>query len=386
MQLLASINVLLAPIVMLVLILIDYGRTRVTDQHQRHLFFMIIGFTLIAILSQMLYDIFAGLPGRTARLIVWGSNFFYYLFQVSAYFKVIVFIDYNSQRNWNRVKRFSKFINALLALHVAILLLNFRYGFYYDVTPDNYYRPGVYYIIRLIFSYAPVAISFINLIFCRKSFGPAQAFLMVFFAGFTTIGATIDLIFRTGSLVWPCFCSALLFSYFFIIRRESCIDELTGIENRRGCEEYLATLSRSGKRRNCGFLMIDIDRFKSINDNYGHRLGDQALCEVAGIIKKSIRRSDFAARYGGDEFLIITHAEQRLDMILMRIHSNVAEFNRVHKRPYTISLSIGCDVYHTDSDLSPSEFLDHVDRLMYQNKEERRHVPNPDTDLNIVSD
>jgi diguanylate cyclase (GGDEF)-like protein len=118
--------------------------------------------------------------------------------------------------------------------------------------------------------------------------------------------------------------------------------------------------------------MIDMDRFKEINDTLGHLEGDNALRDMATIIKSVIRHSDFAARYGGDEFILAARAEYDIGRIMTRIQENIDLQNSKGTRPYKIYMSYGCDVYTTNSGRSIQEFISHIDSLMYKNKEENR--------------
>lgn len=80
-------------------------------------------------------------------------------------------------------------------------------------------------------------------------------------------------------------------------------DGLTGLRNRRYVYRHLESLLRAGTA--CGVLMIDVDRFKPLNDYYGHAAGDEALREVAARLREHVRASDVVARYGGEEFLVV---------------------------------------------------------------------------------
>jgi diguanylate cyclase (GGDEF)-like protein/PAS domain S-box-containing protein len=92
------------------------------------------------------------------------------------------------------------------------------------------------------------------------------------------------------------------------LKKMSYIDSLTELPNRRAYDEKIASEILAAKRSkvSLSLLMIDIDNFKGYNDSYGHKMGDMALFKVAQIIKKSLpRRTDFACRYGGEEFVAI---------------------------------------------------------------------------------
>ncbi|MDR1507746.1 MAG: GGDEF domain-containing protein [Treponema sp.] len=180
------------------------------------------------------------------------------------------------------------------------------------------------------------------------------------------------------------------------MQTDSKIDALTGLGNRYSFNEFISKLSsdnRGGihlprrlKRRNpeppvfkrkkpaesYSIAMIDMDHFKEINDTLGHLEGDNALRDMAGIIRNCARHSDFAARYGGDEFILAARAEYDITSLLGRIQSAIDELNAKNIRPYKLQISYGYDVYTMNSGASITDFLKHVDSLMYKHKNERR--------------
>ncbi|WP_456465409.1 diguanylate cyclase [Persephonella sp.] len=96
-------------------------------------------------------------------------------------------------------------------------------------------------------------------------------------------------------------------SYMEKLKRQSLVDQLTGVYNRRFLEELAPKIMAYVSRKDItvGVLMIDIDFFKQVNDQYGHSVGDVVLKKVASVIKNSVRQSDIVVRYGGEEFLVI---------------------------------------------------------------------------------
>jgi diguanylate cyclase (GGDEF)-like protein len=122
-------------------------------------------------------------------------------------------------------------------------------------------------------------------------------------------------------------------------------------------------------------LIIDIDHFKSINDQFGHLAGDQCLEELTKLLKEALRGSDFLARYGGEEFIAIlpgTEAEG-LTMVSERLRVLIEKarfFHGSHEIPFTISIGGSC-VKETDS---RGEFLFHrVDDALYEAKRNGRN-------------
>ncbi|QSX05949.1 GGDEF domain-containing protein [Sedimentibacter sp. zth1] len=130
------------------------------------------------------------------------------------------------------------------------------------------------------------------------------------------------------------------------MENKAIYDNLTGISNRREIlkigENSLNKFLLNGE--NLTIAMIDIDKFKKLNDNYGHVAGDKVLCNVADNISKSIRKTDYIGRYGGDEFLLIctnTKLEQAFSIterIRKVIYNDKLEFNN---KATKVSVSIG---------------------------------------------
>jgi diguanylate cyclase (GGDEF)-like protein len=91
------------------------------------------------------------------------------------------------------------------------------------------------------------------------------------------------------------------------LRNQALRDPLTGLYNRRFMEEVLESFALQAERRNAPMsaVMIDLDHFKQLNDQHGHAVGDTVLRDVAGVILASLRKSDVACRYGGEELIIL---------------------------------------------------------------------------------
>jgi diguanylate cyclase (GGDEF)-like protein len=116
-------------------------------------------------------------------------------------------------------------------------------------------------------------------------------------------------------------------------------DQLTGLWNRRACDDRLLALTQAGGPE-AAVLMLDIDEFKTINDTYGHEAGDAALVHVAERIAASIRPSDFATRFGGDEFMILlpSTTAKRAAVVAERIRASVQE--NLIDPPVTVSIGV----------------------------------------------
>ena len=154
----------------------------------------------------------------------------------------------------------------------------------------------------------------------------------------------------------------------------ACHDSLTGLANRRVFEERIGIIIESAKRHNRPLTMIsmDLDHFKSINDNLGHQMGDEALKAVAGVLKSTVRATDLLVRMGGDEFLLVLEdTNQKSARILAeRLCSAVHALNIQADANTRLGISIGL------SEMQPGEslgkWMERTDDTLYHAKTQGR--------------
>ncbi|MFW6344956.1 MAG: diguanylate cyclase [Halomonas sp.] len=157
------------------------------------------------------------------------------------------------------------------------------------------------------------------------------------------------------------------------LERLARIDVLTGLLNRRGMnlllEEQTARTARDGHA--FGLIWLDLDHFKEINDRAGHAAGDQALCEVARLLEAGLRRYDHAARWGGDEFLVLLTPCESVDLeaIASRLRREIAEQARYPGGRITVS--VGACLTQPGETLESA--LQRADEALYRAKEAGRN-------------
>jgi diguanylate cyclase (GGDEF)-like protein len=154
------------------------------------------------------------------------------------------------------------------------------------------------------------------------------------------------------------------------IAARSNLDLLTGLLNRRGLEERAATLfgDVQNEKRPLSVLFADLDGFKGINDALGHHVGDVVLRKVAGLINSSIRESDVAARYGGDEFVVIMPDTdlRHATLVAERLQAAVAQWARSGEVNLSLSIGMGAAPEHGQE---LAALLERVDGAMYLSKQ-----------------
>jgi len=163
-----------------------------------------------------------------------------------------------------------------------------------------------------------------------------------------------------------------------ILHNQTIKDPLTGLFNRRYLENILPTLIAAAQRRGekMAFLMIDMDYFKKVNDSYGHEAGDIVLKTLSNILKYSIRKSDIAIRYGGEEFLIILQNIKSIDdavKVAEKIRENVQNsIIDIGENSIKKTVSIGISIF-PDHCMKGWECIKYADIALYEAKRTGRN-------------
>jgi diguanylate cyclase (GGDEF)-like protein len=251
------------------------------------------------------------------------------------------------------------FSYALNSISGSVLLLILIFIDYYRRYNTNARQRGIYLKVLAV-EIAAMAAEFVYL--CLR-------------------GSGIDIVLASRiNLVWPAAAAVMLFVYFSIIRADLRTDALTGLGNRYRFVEYINRVSRRKPGRTYALALIDIASFKEINNTLGRAEGDNALRDAAALIKGCVGKADFAARYGGDEFVCVAKTEPGADMTAFekrgafekRLDEAAALHNRNAGRPYTIELDTVFDEYRTGTGTTADEFLARVDGLINSGKNKHR--------------
>jgi len=154
-------------------------------------------------------------------------------------------------------------------------------------------------------------------------------------------------------------------------------DPLTGIGNRRFMERAIAaSLSQCRAHRACaGLLLLDLDRFKQINDRYGHAIGDRILCMVANTLRENTRAADAVGRWGGEEFVVLLSdvldadlLESLAEKLRMLVERSLL---RTERGFVSVTTSIGATLIEPDDTVERA--LGRADDLLYRSKDRGRN-------------
>jgi len=163
------------------------------------------------------------------------------------------------------------------------------------------------------------------------------------------------------------------------LKRLATRDPMTGCLNRRSFNEELATLFQQARSRaaTLGCVMLDIDHFKTVNDNFGHAVGDRVIQEVAKKLHESTRSGDLVCRYGGEEFCVVVpgldlpHAMAFAERVRAKVEQECAAALR-DVAGLQVRISLGVDVLAEDV-ATPAALIDRADQGLYRAKRNGRN-------------
>ena len=156
------------------------------------------------------------------------------------------------------------------------------------------------------------------------------------------------------------------------------MDELTNISNRRGFM-MLAGYSLHFVARHkipLSLIFFDLDKFKAINDNYGHAEGDAALVAFANLMKTTCRESDIFARLGGDEFVVLLTNTPMFfaEDFIKRFQASLEQFNSTAQRSYTLAFSHGIVLFDAEKHTRVEQLIEDGDALMFKEKNQSENT------------
>ena len=159
------------------------------------------------------------------------------------------------------------------------------------------------------------------------------------------------------------------------LEQQTIRDPLTGTYNRRHLYCYLESLIKSTEKDGTSFciVMFDIDKFKVLNDTYGHLIGDEVLCDVSKLLMSDLREYDIVARYGGEEFVVILPSAKECDAVKRadQIRQKIEEFNFNDKITKPVTISGGVSFFKKG--MSASKIIEVADTNLYKAKETGRN-------------
>lgn len=337
--------------------------------------------TAILLISDIIWPLVNGvkLPGfRLLNIII---NLVYMVLTGFIGFLWIVYVDFKVRRRLDssHYKRVTMFSIPMLVLLVLTLTSPKTHILFY-IDENNCYRRGKLMWIRIcvmilyVLWAAVLTLVGIKRQKTKQKKDEMRALLQFIF--FPLIGIFMQLFYLNLPFTAVGISLSVLLVFINVQNKQISIDSLTGINNRRQLTLYVdSELSALSKKGELYYLIMDVDKFKSINDTYGHLEGDNALIKIASLLNSLCeKQNDFVARYGGDEFVIVCrrHSVAEIEALKQEILSAVSKLNDEGTLPYKLSLSVGSAKFDTSK--SNDEIFAEADKKLYSIKSERTNV------------
>lgn len=357
----------------IVLVLLLYFNERNRQKTRQILSFRVL---LYSLLLTVLGDILSRLPNSLPQLVLSAhiGNFLIYSLDPICYCCIIAYIE--ACANLEKPSSFTRFLwRPLAAVNFLLVLFSvlFHVPLFYYLEGSSYHR-GIFYTHRAV-TMLSLCLAMEGFIFLhRKDFQKSYFFPLALFPLLGLSFGSLQVIFLGASFQYMGLTLSCLLLFIYIQNRDINEDYLTGVLNRRGLYGTLDYAIKDRSSRSLGAIMLDLDKFKLINDRFGHQAGDQALIDLSLILRSCFRRTDTIGRFGGDEFCVLVQLKEDADLedMVQRLRAEVAQFNASHSRPYLLEVSLGAAVYSPARWHDVDSFLAHVDALLYEEKE-RHH-------------
>ena len=270
---------------------------------------------------------------------------------------------------------------ALLVMSPAIIftvvdLISMKTGWIFYISEDNHYMRGPLFWPQMYVSIFSLFISMLHLIIIyfqpqtkipKRTIRQLLSFYIVPFTG-----TFLTLPYSGMPGIWNCAAVSVILIYMCDQDNAIIRDSLTGLNNRKALQSAFSVYTHQNySSKNLYLMMMDLNRFKEINDTYGHTVGDQALVDTATILSNSVRNIEgIIARFGGDEFLFMGFFENEKQVMDYenRLKEDFARWNIENDNPYTLEIAVGYACY--EEGMTLDEFIAKADKDLYNEKKE----------------
>lgn len=354
-----------ALIMMLHLSRAKYQKTKTNGEK---LFDILLLITLCANIAEIICFLIDGKSFPFSRALLYFVNAFCVGATVVVGYIWCLYAVFRIYRNWISVKKNAVWLGIPMIIILILLFADlFGAAILFEITPENIYIRGkyclaVYFLLACFYSYS-VIITFRS----WKKMPYVQFFPVLYFIVPCVVGTIIQGLFYGITIGWLTVSVAFIFVQLNLQKESTFLDDLSGLYNRNYLGHVFDLIRRKNFENVYG-IMLDVDKYKTINDSFGHLVGDDVIRTIGSLLQKTTPAGSIVLRIGGDEFVVLLTGSSRehTEDVIRKIQSQVDQLNNKKEKPYTLSLSIGSarfNGYDTDA------FLMDMDKEMYRCKE-----------------
>ncbi|MDD3485257.1 MAG: diguanylate cyclase [Atopobiaceae bacterium] len=301
----------------------------------------------------------------------WLLNGLYYILGCLVSYFWFCYSESVQQSRFARDRRWHLVAFAPALILIALTFLTYWTHWLFYVDAANQYHRGPAYLLQVVVTYGYVILTATKAyVLSNRTNDYARRMELRTLSTFV-VPSVITGVFQVLFPRYPILCVGntfgLLYVYLTLQAQLVSIDALTRLNNRNQLFQYLSVrLRRDQGDKPLYLLMIDVNKFKAINDTYGHIEGDKALRLVADALRKACsRRGFFIARYGGDEFTVICELDK--DQSILDVHKGIDAARAEVETPYPLPVSIGSARYTSDV-TSRQDLIARADEELYKAK------------------
>ena len=373
-----DINVFSLVILAIILAALRSKHEKSMIQHKLFQVLIISNMLLIGLeIAGRVFDADSGASGPIAWMLNQFSNLALYIAVPLPAAVWFLYANYQIFHDTYRLRRTALLLLPVLSLNLILSLLSLRTGWFFSIDAANHYHRGPLFPLHVVLSFGILGLACMMVLANRRLLEKRNFRALLLFIVPQVIGTSLQITFYGLSLNWAAMMVAILIVYLHLQDRGLNTDFLTGIYNRRHFEQIIRNrIRRIGEDQSFALILADMDDFKKINDQFGHKAGDEALKKAVHLIQHGLRKDDLVARFGGDEFYVLLELSNAsaLQSAIKRIYQTFELFNAGSSLPYQLSISMGGTVYDPKNAQSAEEFLRQVDHLMYAEKARRKSI------------
>ncbi len=370
MQMFSLLQIDAFALAILALIYLNIRRSGGRYLMEQKFYLALIAADALVLLLDMAMWLVDGRAGPVYRVLNLAVTAAYYTMNPLICMLWLLYVYYEIYKSTQHLRRMLPLLLAPACANAILSVFSIHTGQMFLVDAGNRYSRGPLFVVMALICLVYLLYSLALIVLRRRRLASQHFIPMLFFAVLPLVGGVVQSLLYGISLIWSCATFSALVIFINIQNNLLYTDPLTGLSNRRQVDNYLRHRSQYAGGKRLAGMMIDLNAFKTINDRYGHDVGDQALRDTADILRHTFHGDDFVSRYGGDEFLVLLSVPngETLESIVRRLHDNVEQFNASRTAPYAISLSVGYDCCTGDEEGDLAGFVKHIDELMYREK------------------
>ena len=348
-----------------VMIVCNLWRFQTRSRADRNLLLMMF-LALTSCVADPISYTMKGMPGLLPKIAVYATSSWLFAANMLAVNYWVRFLAF--YLNGGMPRRSKIMLNTVVSIGIALLVINLFTPIVFSIDDNNLYSRTNLYVFYLAVDYMLVINSLVTYFKSRAKGGILKFFPIWVYIVPILIGGVVQSLYY-GISVIPTSIAVSIAGVLASLQNEMIYhDQLTGLFN-RSYLLYLLEKNAATPKFNITGVMIDLNGFKHINDEFGHAVGDDALVMSARILQSAVGNAGCVIRYAGDEFIILLNTQNREDVenCIAKIRDSFDKFNNAGVKPYSLFVSIGRHKFDMKNE-SVDTFINVIDARMYEDK------------------